>query len=382
MDIRTELEESLWTAIQTKYESSDYKGAILDALYDLSDSIREKTGLQSDGLPLIGEAFGGNSPKLRVNPLQTRSDKNVQKGTQSLLEGLFQSIRNPRSHEKHTDTKETADAIIVFVNYLLSIIGASKGMFSKPEFLGRVFDTAFVNRPKYAQLLVDEVPPRYRFEVMVDVYRRKEELELSKLALFTEALLAKFEDSDLSRIAEIVSAELKTTDSNEPVRLAANMFPCKFWIRLDESAKMRSENRFIESIKEGEYVAVSEKCVRGAFGTWCQHSISNFVMINECIFSLISKLNSSKREEQDYVFNFFCSALLSNLDNMDNERIRDWAVSTFTKGLRAGDKRFYDLSSSAIEDHAAFWKDVLKEAFDSFQEAGEVPAVEPEDLPF
>ena len=180
MDIRTELEERLWTAIQNKYESSDYKGAILDALYYLSDIIREKTGLQSDGLPLIGEAFGGNSPKLMVNPLQTRSDKNVQKGTQSLLEGLFQSIRNPRSHEKHTDTKETADAIIVFVNYLLSIIGVSKGMFSKTEFLGRVFDTAFVNRPKYAQLLVDEIPPRYRFEVMVDVYRRKEELELSK----------------------------------------------------------------------------------------------------------------------------------------------------------------------------------------------------------
>jgi len=382
MDIRTELVESLWTAIQTTYESRNYTGAILDALYYLSNIIREKTGLQSDGLPLIGQAFGGNSPKLRVNPLQTESDMNVQKGTESLLRGLFQSIRNPRSHEKYTDTKETADAIIIFANYLLIIIGASKGTFSKTEFLDRVFDTSFVESQKYAQLLVEAIPPRYTFDVMVDVYRRKGELEITKLALFSKALLAKFEDSDLSSLAEIVSDELNITDSNESVRLSANMFPPEFWIRLDESAKMRSENRFIESIKEGEYVVVSKKCVRGAFGTWCNHIISNFVMINECIISLIIKLDSSKREEQDYVFNFFSSALLSSLDNMDNEGIRDWAVSTFTKGLRAGDKRFYDLSRSAIKYHAAFWKDVLKEAFDSFQEAGEVSAVEPEDLPF
>ena len=110
--------------------------------------------MQSDVVPLVGQAFGGKSPKLSVNPLQTESDWNVQKGTESLLKGLFQSIRNPRSHEKHSDTKEVADAIILFVNYLLGIIGASKGTFSKAEFLDRVFDTSFVESEKYAQLLV------------------------------------------------------------------------------------------------------------------------------------------------------------------------------------------------------------------------------------
>lgn len=382
MDIRTELVEELWAAIQTKYESRNYTSAILDALYYLGNIIREKTGLQSDGVPLVGQAFGGKSPKLRVNPLQTESDLNVQKGTESLLKGLFQSIRNPRSHEKYVDTKEDADAIILFVNYLLGIIGASKGTFSKPEFLDRVFDSSFVESARYAQLLVDEIPPRYTFDVMVDVYRRKQEGEVTKLALFSKALLAKFNDSDLSRLAEIVSDELNITNDNETVRLSSRMFPAEFWARLDESAKMRSENRFLESIKEGEYVVSSDKCIRGALGTWCSNLISNFVMKEEIILALLVKLDSSKREEQDYVFNYFGASLLYNLDGIGEGYQQDWAISTFKKGLEAGDKRFYDIVRSAINYHLVVWKDSLNDAFESYQEAGEVPTVEPEDIPF
>jgi uncharacterized protein (TIGR02391 family) len=64
---------------------------------------------------LVGQAFGGKTPKLRVNKLQTESDQDIQKGTENLLLGLYQSIRNPRSHGKLTDTKEDADAIILFI---------------------------------------------------------------------------------------------------------------------------------------------------------------------------------------------------------------------------------------------------------------------------
>lgn len=217
---------------------------------------------------------------------------------------------------------------------------------------------------------------------MVDVYRRKQEGEVTKLALFSKALLAKFNDSDLSRLAEIVSDELNITNDNETVRLSSRMFPAEFWTRLDESAKMRSENRFLESIKEGEYVVSSDKCIRGALGTWCSNLISNFVMKEEIILTLLVKLDSSKREEQDYVFNYFGASLLYNLDGIGEGYQQDWAISTFKKGLEAGDKRFYDIVRSAINYHSVVWKDSLNDAFESYQEAGEVPTVEPEDIPF
>ena len=178
MDLKTGLAEPLWAAIETTYESHNYTSAISDAIYYLGDIIREKAGLQTDGVPLVMQAFGGKSPKLKVTRLQTESDRNIQKGTENLLLGLYQSVRNPRSHGKHVDTKEDADAIILFINYLLKIIGGAKGTFSKNDFLDRVFDPSFVKKTRYADLLGQRIPPKQRLDVMIEVYRRKEDVGL------------------------------------------------------------------------------------------------------------------------------------------------------------------------------------------------------------
>jgi hypothetical protein len=158
-----------------------------------------------------------------------------------------------------------------YINYLLKIIGASKGTFSKGDFLNRVFDPSFVERERYAELLVEEIPSRHRLDVMTEVYRRKEEGKLDALALFSNALVAKLEEDDLSKLAEVVSEELNSTNKEDTVRITLKMFPAQFWGRLNEAAKLRSENRFLESIKVGEYIVASEKCTRGAFGTWCSN---------------------------------------------------------------------------------------------------------------
>ena len=82
MNLETRLDSRLWEAIQSSYEARNYTAAIIDAVYFLSDLIRGKTGLESDGAALAGEAFGGKSPKLRVNKLQSESDWGVQRGVE------------------------------------------------------------------------------------------------------------------------------------------------------------------------------------------------------------------------------------------------------------------------------------------------------------
>ncbi len=77
MNLETKLDPRLWDAIRTSHENRNFTGAILDAMYFLSDLIRERTGLESDGVALVGQAFGGSSPKLKVSPLQTESDWNT-----------------------------------------------------------------------------------------------------------------------------------------------------------------------------------------------------------------------------------------------------------------------------------------------------------------
>ena len=70
MNLETEIDPELWKTIQTQYEKQNFTDAIKDAIYYLSNLIRERTGLENDGVSLIGQAFGGNSPKLKVNQMQ------------------------------------------------------------------------------------------------------------------------------------------------------------------------------------------------------------------------------------------------------------------------------------------------------------------------
>lgn len=93
MNLETTIQPRLWDVIRASIESRNFSAAVLDAIHFLSDVIRERSGLEGDGVALIGAAFGGNSPKLKVNRLQTESEQNVQRGVESLLRGIFQAVR-------------------------------------------------------------------------------------------------------------------------------------------------------------------------------------------------------------------------------------------------------------------------------------------------
>lgn len=134
MNINDDIQQELWEAIEKNYANSNYSGAILDAMHMLTETIRNKTGLEGDGASLVGQAFGGENPKIQLNKLQTDSEKNIQKGIQDILKGLYTAIRNPRSHDKMNDGKVDADAIIVFIDYMLNVIDKSKLSFEEDIF--------------------------------------------------------------------------------------------------------------------------------------------------------------------------------------------------------------------------------------------------------
>jgi len=89
LNLEPRLDHRLWAVIATSYESGNYTGAILDSIHFLGELIREKTGLEGDGVSLVGQAFGGQNPKLKVTKLQTESDGNVQKGVEQFLRGIY-----------------------------------------------------------------------------------------------------------------------------------------------------------------------------------------------------------------------------------------------------------------------------------------------------
>ncbi|MFW2504581.1 TIGR02391 family protein [Clostridium diolis] len=167
MNLKDNVDIELWEIIQKNYESESYYSAILDAIHNLTETIRNKTGLEGDGSSLIGQAFGGESPKIKLNKLQTESEKNIQKGIQEILKGMYTAIRNPRSHDKLNDKKEDAYLIIYFINYLIKIIDSSKLSFEESEFLQRVFDKHYVKNEEYSKLLIKQIPKRQKANIGV-----------------------------------------------------------------------------------------------------------------------------------------------------------------------------------------------------------------------
>lgn len=78
---------------------NNYFHAVLEAMKSITVRIRALSGLDGDGAELMDAAFGGSSPKLKINPFDTKSRQGEQRGFVSLLKGLYGMVRNPVAHE-------------------------------------------------------------------------------------------------------------------------------------------------------------------------------------------------------------------------------------------------------------------------------------------
>ena len=309
MNLKTLVKPELWLAISNTYETANYTHAILDAMHYLSDVLREKSGLDGDGQPLVGRALGGKSPVLRINKLQTETEINVQKGLMQILKGMYQGIRNSRSHEQIEDTKDTADAIIFFINYLLSILDESQEPFTIPSFLSRVLDKHFVRSTRYAELLVSEVPAGKRSDVLIEIYRRKPEGKGANLEYVVKELLKCLSEEEITHFLSVVSDELKMTQEDVDIRLTLQVLPPDLWSHIDEAARLRAENILIKSIQEGQ--ATSDgNTIRGygTLGIWARDFLDHFTFKPKLRRIILNKLNKDQPNQQ-YIFHFFLDTL-------------------------------------------------------------------------
>ncbi len=375
MNLETMLDSRLWQAIENTYSGRNFTSAILDAIHFMSDIIREKTGLESDGVALVGQAFSGKSPRLQINKLQSETDRNVQSGIEQLLRGIFQAFRNPRSHERISDSQADADAIILFLNHVIGIIDKSRTPFSRSDFLQRVFDQNFVENERYAQLLAQEIPPKKRLEIMFDILREKEGKNGRKLVYFVAALMAQLNDAEKIEVYEAISNELKVTNSAEAFRLILQLFHADLLDHINEAARLRLENKLIGSIAEGRLNLQSGECVAGSLGTWAQGLCSSFILKHELLRCFAAKIASSNPEEYEYFLGFFWRELI-NLGLPPVE-----IVLTIRARLKSGNKSFYDkLQKESLFGNQA-WAQTFSNEMANFKPAESSKSAD-EDLPF
>lgn len=317
MDLRNYIKPELWDAISDSYEAENFKHAILDAIHVISDLLREKSGVDGDGVALVGKALGGDPPLLRLNKLQTQSEKDEQKGMAELLRGIYQAIRNPRSHEQIKDSKQTADTIILFVNYMLDVLGSSEKPFTVEGFLERVTDPRFVHDSKYASLLVDEIPKNKQFDTLVTLYREKNSYRgvdaFGPFVLVINELIACILPDQRHQFLSIVSDELKTVKQDFIIRQNFQILLPEHWGQISEIARLRIENIVFNSIQEGQSANGELVESRGWLATWGRKFLGHFENVFSIQWELIEKLKSDDLLGQDYVIEFFLEFLYKNM---------------------------------------------------------------------
>ena len=74
----------------------------------------------------MNEVFSPNNPVLAFNDLESKSDKDEQKGLMFLFSGVMSAFRNPRAHDFVEDDPERAIEVIGFVSLLAKLLEQAK----------------------------------------------------------------------------------------------------------------------------------------------------------------------------------------------------------------------------------------------------------------
>ena len=377
MGLQGQIDARLWSSVQKSFEEGDFTGSVQDGFYFLSDLIRNKSGCESDGVALIGAAFGGANPVVKINALQTESEQSEQRGLEQLLRGLYIAIRNPRSHEKRVDSAENAEAIITFISFLIGMIDKSRSPLDAEQIIRKVFDKHFVPSSQYADALASKIPLGRRYDVATQIFQRRTEGKTENVALFSKALLATLSEEGRASYWEMVSTALEEASTDAEFRTAVQISSAE-WTKLSEIARLRTEHRLIASIKEGEYDSDADSCPKGALGTWAYGLTPRFTMKSELGEALIDRISSGGQMGVAYVLKYFSSELL--VPKMPP----GWRLAYAIRArLDADDEKmsgalwFVGTSSCHLK-----WNEELKESLDKYKQRNPERGITDDDIPF
>lgn len=357
MNLQTSIPDPLWAAVASAYEAENYSHAILEATYYLSTVLRERAGVDGDGAALVGQALGGDVPKLKLNALQTESDRNVQKGFEQILRGIYVGIRNPRSHEQTTDDRETADAVIHFLGYVAGLLSASKEAFTIDAFVERVFDSEFVESARYAELLVAEVPKLRLADALIAVFRVRRKAELRKLRFLIPTLLSALSPSQLASYASVVSEELRTATDDIAIRTSLQMLTPEVWPNLAELPRLRMENKFVSGIRSGE-VLQSGKTTH-PLATWSNSFLKSFTTRGDAANALISRLEDQDGDARHYAAKFFMRVLP---EVMSTPSQTSRCIRAIVSAIKSDDENIRGALISSVLTFPVEWQTKLAEA--------------------
>ena len=140
---------ALVDAVGDRLSNGAYTDAVLAGIRCLSDTLRKIGDAEGDGAQLVGQVLGGAAPLFALSKLQTIAEKDEQKGIEQLIRGIYQGIRNPRSHEEIADSEEYAIKVLTLIDLCLTYLARKIEEFDVQVFVARIYDVHFVENLEY-----------------------------------------------------------------------------------------------------------------------------------------------------------------------------------------------------------------------------------------
>lgn len=105
------------------FKEGNYIHAVFEATKALEEYLKKKTGIDRSGRPLVQQSFGGESPRIKFNNLESRSKNDEQEGLKMIAEGIFAAFRNPKAHEPMDTSTVQINAIealdqLIIISYI------------------------------------------------------------------------------------------------------------------------------------------------------------------------------------------------------------------------------------------------------------------------
>lgn len=375
MNLETFVNEDLWKAIRHNIETRNFTGAIQDSMYYLSEIIRQKSNLDGDGVNLISEAFNVNKPLIKISKMQTETEKNQQRGFDSLCRGMYMFIRNPRSHEKFNDSEADCRSVIVFIDYIARQIDGAKSQVSIEDIMDKILDKHFVDSYDYANLIIDEMPKKQIYDLFVVLVRARDQWH-GGIRHILQAILHRLNGEQANDFHKHLSDVISQEDASGILRMVRNV-DAGIINNITKASKLRMENIIIKSIKMGESTGYDSKSCNqdGVLATWCGHLFGNFLMKNQLVDAIILSIESKNTNRHKYVINYILPHIYK-LEAECIEKIAKSALLMMQNGYE--DFYFYFKKNLSIKKHSGDLLTTL--AIAAFKKV--YPSDPGEDIPF
>jgi uncharacterized protein (TIGR02391 family) len=132
-----DIDERFPSKVRRLFDDGHYPEATFAAFKFLDKEVQRVSGVVKTGEALMMEVFKEDTPRIRLTPCVTMSEKDEQRGYRFLFAGGVVAIRNPRGHEDSlADDPETCLNHLSFATMLLRRLELAERSNQKPGSAG------------------------------------------------------------------------------------------------------------------------------------------------------------------------------------------------------------------------------------------------------